>query len=427
MATNVGKNSPKIVHFSIGLDPSISDRAFKWEEEFPEIMKEGGFDIVIGNPPYGADLNAIPKGFLTTKFKKDKTGNSASFFIWNSVNVLKSNGRFGMIVPKQLTYITNWKGTRNLLLENGILQVIDVSEAFGDVDLEQVIVIAIKDFENRDKVVVGFSNKNTFETRLISSKWFSEDRFPLWINKDNESIFKKILENAVPLFTIAKLNWGGMVSKFLVTKESNDTIPCIRGRDVQRYRFKINWHVPKKDLIESYYVKGEKLVFQRIVSRFGKKLVSNYRNSRIVCAYANDEYYADKTVTLLWNSQLDLRYLAGLFNSKLISWFAHRYLYNRSQLTMEFMYDYARNFPIKTDIPSNLMKEVIYKVEKIISIMTSLENHDKVNTDSGSEALKLVEKLSSEIDLIIYNIYNLTQSEISIVESDIPYWPVTSL
>ena len=94
---------------------------------------------------------------------------------------------------------------------------------------------------------------------------------------------------------------------------------------------------------------------------------------------------------------------------------------------MEFMYDYARNFPIKTDIQSNLMKEVIYKVEKIISIMSSLENHDKVNTDSGSEALKLVEKLSSEIDLIIYNIYNLTQSEISIVESDISYWPVTSL
>ena len=33
-------------------DPSISDRAFKWEGEFPEIMKDGGFDIIIGNPPY---------------------------------------------------------------------------------------------------------------------------------------------------------------------------------------------------------------------------------------------------------------------------------------------------------------------------------------------------------------------------------------
>ena len=408
-------------------DTSVSDKAFKWEEEFPEIMKEGGFDIVVGNPPYGADLNKISKEFLTTRYKKDKTGNSASFFIWNSINVLKLNGIFGMIVPKQLTYITNWKGTRNLLLDNGILQVIDVSEAFGYVELEQVIVIANKATKNSDKVVVGFSNKNAFEIRLISPKWFSEDRFPLWISKDNESIFKKIFDNAVPLSTIAKLNWGGMVAKFLVTKESNDTIPCIRGRDVQRYRFKSNWYIPKKDIIESYYVRGEKLLFQRIVSRFGKKLVSNYRNARIICAYAKDDYYADKTVTLLWDSQLDLRYLAGLFNSKLISWFAHRFLYNRSQLTMEFMYDYARNFPIKADVSPNLMKEVIDRVEKITPIMTSLENYDKISTDKGTEAMKLVEKLSSEIDQIIYKIYSLTPNEISIVENDFPYWPFTSL
>lgn len=91
-------------------------------------------------------------------------------------------------------------------------------------------------------------------------------------------------------------------------------------------------------------MKGEKLLFQRIVSKFGEKLISNYRNARIVCAYANDDYYADKIVTLVWNSSLELKFLVRLFNSKLISWFAHRYLYNRSQLTMEFMYDYAKIF-----------------------------------------------------------------------------------
>ena len=408
-------------------DPSVSDKAFKWEEEFPEIMKEGGFDIVIGNPPYGADLNMISKEFLTTKFKKDKTGNSASFFIWNSINILKLNGIFGMIVPKQLTYITNWKGTRNLLLDNRILHVIDVSEAFGDVELEQVIVIVNKAVKNSGKVVVGFSNKNAFEIRTISQKWFSVDRFPLWISKDNESIFKKILENSVPLFTVVKLNWGGMVAKFLTTKETSDTIPCVRGREVQRYRFKTNWYIPKKDIIESYYVKGEKLLFQRIVSRFGEKLVSNYRNARIVCAYANDDYYADKTVTLVWGSSLDLKFLAGLFNSKLISWFAHRYLYNRSQLTMEFMYNYAKNFPIRTNIPTNLMEQVKDRVEKITSILSTLEISGKLNLDKNNEALELAEKLSSEIDQIVFEMYGLTEKEISIVENDFSYWPLTSL
>ena len=274
---------------------------------------------------------------------------------------------------------------------------------------------------------MGFSNKNTFEIKPIRPKWFSENRFPLWISQDNESLFEKILEKAVPLSSVAKLNWGGMVAKFLITNESKDTIPCIRGRDVKRYRFKVNWYIPTKDIIESYYVKGEKLLFQRIVSRFGEKLVSNYRNARIVCTYTNDDYYADKTVTMVWNSRLNLMYLAGLFNSKLISWFAHRYLYNRSQLTMEFMYDYAKNFPIRTDIPSNLMEQVTAKVERITSIMPSIESNGKFNSDRDNEALRLAEKLSMEIDQIIYEIYGLTQKEISTVENNFAYWPVTSL
>ncbi|MEM3845215.1 MAG: TaqI-like C-terminal specificity domain-containing protein [Candidatus Parvarchaeota archaeon] len=135
-----------------------------------------------------------------------------------------------------------------------------------------------------------------------------------------------------------------------------------------------------------------------MVSRLGEKLVSNYRNARIVCGYANDDYFADKTVTLIWDSKVNLMYLVGLFNSKLISWFAHRFLYNRSQLTMQFMYNYARSFPIRTDVLNDLIASVIERVKKITSIMFPIEEDAHINTDRYREFLRQGGKLSDEID-----------------------------
>ena len=116
------------------------------------------------------------------------------------------------------------------------------------------------------------------------------------------------------------------MSKEKTTHSTN----CLRGREINRYNFNSDYFIKVKDIVSSYYIKGEKLIFQRIVSRQGKKLIANYRNARLVGTYTNDEFYADKTVTLIWESKVDLKYLLGLLNSKLISWFAHRYLWNRS-------------------------------------------------------------------------------------------------
>ncbi|MGC8645700.1 MAG: hypothetical protein ACP5UO_05500 [Thermoplasmata archaeon] len=72
------------------------------------------------------------------------------------------------------------------------------------------------------------------------------------------------------------------------------------------------------------------------------------------------------------------------------------------------------------------MKEVVDRVQKITSIMASLANSDEANTDKSAKGLELAEKLSNEVDQIIYKIYGLTPDEISIVENDFPYWPFTS-
>ena len=168
-------------------------------------------------------------------------------------------------------------------------------------------------------------------------------------------------------------------------------------------------HLRKKDIVPSYYVKGEKLFFQRIVSRYGKVRVANYRDVRLVGTYSYEDIYADKTVTMIWNSSVNLKYILGLLNSKLISWFAHRYLYNRSQLTMEFMYGYARNFPLLVVRPI-VQNIIIGLVDKILSIT---KDDDYLQNPIKQTQVKEYEQ---QIDLMVYELYGLTDEEIRIVE-----------
>jgi len=393
------------------------DKAFKWEAQFPEAFHKGGFDIVIGNPPYGAELSELDKNHLKKKFYLDKTGNTASYFIFLGDDILKERGDLAFIVPKQLTYTSSWIGTRELLLKNDLRYVIDSSEAFEAVELEQIIFIQGKKKRDNNSIIVGFSNAGQIIENKSDIKYFSNLRFPLWITKENFSIFEKILSNSSKLRDIAKVNWGGLVAKYLSNERASDSIPCIRGREIKRYRFSNEYFIRKKNIDESYYVKGEKLIFQRIVCRYGEKIIANYRNARIVGTYVNDDNYDDKTVTLIWDSKLNLKFLLGFFNSKLINWFAHRYLWNRSQLTMEFMYDYAKSFPIR--IPD---KKIEQKITELVDKMLILQRKLHEGKMSGNELERIegqVKNLDYEIDQEVYNLYEITKEEQKIIEESL--------
>ncbi len=396
----------------------VSDRAFKWEKEFAEISKNGGFDIVIENPPYGAELNEADKHYLKKEYKEDKTGNTAAFFILKSLSLLREGGYMGLIVPKQLTYISSWDAIRKKLLEFDLTKIIDVSEAFPDVELEQVIFIIKKTKEASQKIIVGFSNNNSIEEHSSNKSYFSEKRLPLWITEENHRIFDKILKESLPLRKIANINWGAPSAKYLSREKTNDSIPCLRGREIQRYNMLSEHFIKRKHIIPSYYVKDERLYFQRIVSRYGSKIIGNYRNARLVGTYSKEDTYADKTVTMIWNSKINLKFLLGILNSKLISWFSHRYLFNRSQLTMEFMYDYARNFPIR--LPTKEQESKLSNlVDKILSLNKQLNTIKGKRIDEKNKIEEKIKEVNEEINEFVYSIYNVTDNEKEIIEKEL--------
>ncbi len=387
---------------------TLYGNAFEWRFEFPEVLDENGnfigFDIVIGNPPYGIKFTEYEKEYLKDIYYWDKSNNSASYFIGLATTLVKPTFNHSFIVPKRLSYSLNWRETRKFLLEYDIDLLIDTSEAFQNVELETMIY-QVSEKKNVNNYKCGFVIDEKIIDGETDFKGITEDRFLLWIDSENQSIINKYLHNTQKLSQIATINWGGNVVKYSEKNKKHKFLKLYRGKNIKRYYVdnKNIGYIAPHNIDRKFYVKGEKLLIQRIFSRYGEKLIGNFRKARFVATYINDNHYVDKTVTMIWNSEYNLKYLLGIINSKLSSWFAHFYLYNRSQLTMEFMYRYAREFPVK--IVSIKQQQIIAdKVDKILKL-----KQKDINEDTS--------KLENEIDRLVYKLYNLNKEEIKIIEN----------
>ncbi len=143
-------------------DPSVSDRAFKWEEEFPEIMKEGGFDVVIGNPPYIKEyLNKSAfEPLKKTRLAKYYQGKMDIWYLFGSLSIdlLKENGLHSFIA--QNNWITSYGASKfrnKVLSETELISFFDFNnfKVFQDSEIQTMIYI-LKKRKPRDSYPVDY-------------------------------------------------------------------------------------------------------------------------------------------------------------------------------------------------------------------------------------------------------------------------------
>ena len=119
----IAKNIVESIDFQFYLGDSLNkldveNIDFDWRKTFPQVFKAGGFDCVIGNPPYVESskikLDITKYGEYATK----KCGNLYAYILENSLNILKDNSYLGMIVPISLTSTQRMESLRNLLFDS---------------------------------------------------------------------------------------------------------------------------------------------------------------------------------------------------------------------------------------------------------------------------------------------------------------------
>lgn len=248
-------------------DPKVAgDKAFNWQTAFPKVFAKGGFDVVIGNPPYGAKLNKVEKEFLKNEFKKTYSGFDTYFFFFEkSIDLIASKGYLGFITPNTFLVVESGTPLRKYLINNTEIEsLLETYNIFPDAVVEPITTILKKGGQttafnvflvNRKVKFSGVDEPSTSSSRQELTNIMDKNTTIINYKLDNssQSILNTVYADCKLMSDVISVKSGvkpyekgkgtpAQTSETLEKKPYNSSIksdkswlPCIRGTNIKRY------------------------------------------------------------------------------------------------------------------------------------------------------------------------------------------------
>ncbi len=446
-------------------DPEIAgEKAFNWQNEFPEIFANGGFDVVIGNPPYiqlQKEGGKLAQAFEHQGFSTfERTGDIYSLFYEKGIQLLKINGLLTFITSNKWMRAGYGKSTRNFFCQHNPLKLIDLgSGIFESATVDTNILIIQKCASKPDNYEVkaldiskekNISSFESFDNRWVTLTQLSNDSWTI-ASDIEQGIKAKIERIGKPLREWdIQINYGiktGFNEAFIIDGKKKDELiaqdpksaeiikPILRGRDIKRYKAEfadlwlINSHNGIKGKLPKVNVVKDYPAIYKHLQQYEKQLVkrqdqgdhwTNLRN----CAYIqefekekiiypnmtlylpfifNDKgYFINDKGYILSSDYFTLKFLVGYLNSKI----AHRWIRkNCPELqggTRELRKIFFENIPVP-HLSNPLQQPFIDLVDKVLE---------------GKENGLDTTALEQQIDLMVYRLYELTYEEVKVIDPE---------
>ena len=401
------------------LDSALSGEeyknAFEWRFEFPEVLDSNGdfmgFDLIIGNPPYidYREINASTI-LITKKYavNEDSTRpNIFCYFIERGIENLSKNGILSFINPIAMLQADFAYGARKILLEKGCIEYVADCSYIKVFDSASTYPTLWKFTNNKKqgkiKVVLWQDDKFVYSHNIDSYE--RNERLSINIAK-REVNFKRV--DCQTLGEIGTLKWGTsqsgygkkkiLLKKFKRLNQSKQECykPIIQTADIKRYS--IVW--------QKEYIPTE-IYSQNIQEDFKKpKIVIARMTKNIQATFDKSGFYMGKA-TLIVDYKENPYYILGILNSKVAN-FWYKYYFGATHLASGYIrYDipYLKQLPIPKLTTKN--KKI---TDEITTLVTKILEYKKQGKDTGD--------LESKIDDLVYQLYELTQDEIKIIESN---------
>ena len=199
-------------------DKSVTEDAFVWEEEFHEVFEQGGFDCVIGNPPYGAKLSKEHKDYFNDKFETvEYQLDTYTLFMEQAHTLLRVDGKLGYIVPSTWLSMFYFKNLRKYLIKNSCFDRVLLFryQVFADVTAETSIITLTKNKTKNEEILINyFDNANEIEGKqykyISQNDWVCsyELGFNLLFDGGKLRVINKIVKKTVMLENIVDVPNG---------------------------------------------------------------------------------------------------------------------------------------------------------------------------------------------------------------------------
>jgi hypothetical protein len=407
----------------------IFENAFEWRFEFPEVLNDEGdfvgFDVVIGNPPYVnfRDIkNISEKNYFLSQFKvSEYQSDLFILFVELAFSILRKKGEFAFIIPNSITNNLNNSKVRKFILDNAKLNSIVNTPigVFPDATVDTVVLIATIENTIESLITVLQTNySEVYPTNKVKQSDFLNNEnyyFDFLTSSENRNIISKIEIDTIALDKISDSSSGikeyetgkgkppqtenDRVEKVFNAKTKIDKTyrKHIQGNDVSNYA--LNWQggylkygvwlaAPR----EAKYFEGERIIIREIPSK-----------TRLIASFTDEDYTVKNTAHIfIINKDYETKYVVALLNSLLFGYYFVNKFSERDDVFPKAKIGQCRLLPIKI-CNKNQQKEFVDLVDEIL--LKKLEGKDTKSEEN-------------QIDQLVYQLYELTEEEINIIENN---------
>ena len=419
-------------------------KKYNVNEPSQDYKLSSGFDIIIGNPPYGATFSTEESSYFRLKYNTSVWRvESYLLFIEQAMKLLKPDGFMGFIIPDTLLNLKFTQPARELLLRNSQIQeVVGLpSNVFEGATVDTIILLTekadynskfhpgsvlVKSFGKKQNISVVENPQKEFFIKTI--EWFEQDAFNLQADETEKELLSKVETGRQEIADIAEMYSGIKAyevgkgkpiqtvqirdEKPYTSKEKADEkwFPFFDGKHIGRYQLlwsKNNWikyggwlAAPRNQ--ENF--EGEKILIRKIT---GKTLIATY---------IADTSYCNTLLFVLKIKEKSYSYpsVLGVLNSDLIGW----YFRNKFQISDEdsFPQIMIRDilqfpFPVINQLHDAELNGLVAQI-----LQLNIEKSEAKLPAKIEYLVSKIEYCESRINNIVYQLYELTEEEIKIVK-----------